>query len=88
MSQGNILFLVCKPCEMQKNTDFGVKIAGRTQRSYYEHMAPIAQFDAWLRKHAKCGGRTNPDHFQLGYLSAHNHDQNELEAAVKMALVQ
>ena len=82
-----MLFLVCKPCEQAQQSDFGVKIAGRTHRGYYEHMAPSKQLDAWLMKHRACGGRTSPDHFQLGLLSPANHDQKDLETAVKLAVV-
>lgn len=87
MSKGNILFLVCGPCRQKDEADFGVTIAGRTERGYYAAMVPEKQFNNWLSKHAKCGGRTNPDHFKLGYLSLQNHDQSELEAAVKLAVV-
>lgn len=88
MSKGNILFLVCRPCEQANKSDYGVKLAGRTQRGYYEHLVPIKQFDAWLMKHRQCGGRTNPDHFCLAMSFQANHDQSELEAAVKLAVVQ
>jgi hypothetical protein len=84
---GNVLFLVCKPCQQSGAKDFGVKLAGRAQRSWYTHMVPPKQFDAWLHSHAKCGGRTKPDHFQLGYLQDQNADQSEIEAAVKLAVV-
>ena len=86
MSQGNILFLICRPCEQAKQPDFGVKLAGRTQRGYYSHLVPSKQLDNWLMQHRQCGGRTGPDHFQLGYLAPHNHDQSELAAAVKLAV--
>lgn len=85
---GNVIFLVCKPCQQAGEEDFGVKICGRTQRSYYAAMVPNKQLDNWLRQHSKCGGRTNPDHFHLGYLQAQNADQSELEAAVKLAIAQ
>jgi hypothetical protein len=39
-------------------------------------------------KHAKCGGRGNPDHFQLAHLFERNADQVSPKEAVKMALVQ
>ena len=83
---GNVLFLVCKPCQEKGEADFGVKLAGRTQRGYYAGLVPPKQFNNWLRQHAKCGGRTNPDHFNLGYLQAQNGDQSELEAAVKLVV--
>jgi hypothetical protein len=85
---GNILFLVCGPCEKANKPDFGAKVAGRLPRGYYEHLIPTKQLDNWFARHAKCGGRTNPDHFKLGYSYTLNHDQKELEAAVKLALVQ
>lgn len=88
MSNGNVLFLVCKPCQEANAADFGVKLAGRSQRSYYQAMVPTKQLNNWLTQHAKCGGRTNPDHFNLGYLQPQNADQSELEAAVKLAFVQ
>ncbi len=86
MSKGNILFLVCGPCQQKDEPDFGVKMAGRTQRGFYAAMVPEKQFTNWLQKHSKCGGRTHPDHFKLGYLSPQDHDQSELEAAVKLAV--
>jgi hypothetical protein len=86
MADGNILFLVCQPCEQANKADFGVKLAGRVKRGYYEHLVPTKQFDAWLGKHSKCGGRTNPDHFVLAHSYNRNHDQKDLEAAVKIAL--
>lgn len=87
MSEGNILFLVCKPCEEAKSTDFGVKLAERSTRGWYEHLVPTKQLDAWLQIHSRCGGRTGPDHFCLAHLHPRNHDQDQLEAAVKLALV-
>lgn len=85
--KGNIIFLVCDPCQKANEADFGAKIAGRTQRGYYATMIPGKQMNNWLAKHAKCGGRTNPDHFRLGYQQAQNADQSELEAAVKLAVI-
>jgi hypothetical protein len=85
---GNVIFLVCKPCQQTGEKDFGVKLAGRSQRSWYTHMVPSKQFDNWLHQHARCGGRTNPDHFQLGYLQVQNADQADIETAVKLAVVQ
>lgn len=88
MSQGNILFLVCKPCEEAKEADFGVKLAGRTQIGWYEHLVPTKQFDAWLNKHRRCGGRGKPDHFVLAHSFTPNHDQAELEVReVKQAVI-
>ena len=85
--KGNVIFLVCDPCQKAGEQDFGAKIAGRTQRGYYAAMIPGKQLNNWLAKHAKCGGRTNPDHFRLGYNQVQNADQSELEAAVKLAVV-
>lgn len=89
MSQnGNILFLVCKPCEEANEPDFGVKLAGRSQIGWYEHMVPTKQFDAWLNKHRNCAGRGKPDHFVLAHAQAQNHDQAALEAReVKKAVI-
>lgn len=86
--QGNILFLICSPCEQASEQDFGIKLAGRTQRGYYEHMIPTKQFDTWLMQHRACGGRTGPDHFKLAMRFQPNHDQADLETAVKLALVE
>ena len=86
--KGNFLFLVCTPCEQAGETEFGFKIAGRTQETCYEHVAPVTAFDTWLRKHRNCGGRTHPDHFQLGLMMVADHDQEKpVETAVKLALV-
>lgn len=84
---GNFIFLICKPCEQAGENDFGVKLAVRSQIGWYEHLVPPKQFDNWLTQHSKCGGRTNPDHFGLAYLKPHNHDQADLKAAVKLAVV-
>jgi hypothetical protein len=86
--KGNILFLVCKPCEQANEKDFGVKLAGRTQISWYEHLVPTKQLDAWFQKHRKCGGRTDPDHFVLAHSYPRNHDQDVLKATVHQAVVQ
>lgn len=86
--QGNILFLICVPCEQTNEPDLGVKLCGRTHRGYYEHLVPTNQFDTWLMKHRACGGRTNPDHFKLALRFQPDHDQKSLETAVKLALVQ
>jgi hypothetical protein len=85
---GNVLFLVCKPCQEAGESDFGVKIAGRTQRGYYGALVPPNQLNNWFSQHSKCAGRTHPDHFNLGYLQPQNADQSELEAAVHLAVVQ
>lgn len=86
MSEGNILFLVCQACEKANEPDFGVKLAGRTRIGYYDPMVPPKELAKWFMKHAKCGGRTNPDHYQLAHLLARNHDQESLKAAVHTAL--
>lgn len=87
MTEGNVLFLVCKPCEAAKEPDFGVKLAGRTKISWYASLVPNKQFDRWLEKHRNCGGRGNPDHFVLAHQFERNADQATLEAAVKLAMV-
>lgn len=88
MSKGNILFLVCKPCEEAKEADFGVKLAGRTQIGWYEHMVPGKQLDVWLNKHRNCAGRGKPDHFVLAHSYIPNHDQAEIEVRqVKQAVI-
>lgn len=87
MSEGNVLFLVCTPCEKAKEPDFGVKIAGRTRIGFYDPMVPSKQLASWFMKHAKCGGRTNPDHFQLGHMFERDHDQSSLKAVVHDAVV-
>ena len=78
MPDGNLLFLVCQPCEQENEADFGIKLAERSKIGWYEHKAPTKAFDAWLSKHRKCGGRAGPDHFILAHLHAKNHDQMPL----------
>ena len=73
---GNTIFLVCQPCEQQNYPDFGVKMCERSTVGWYQHKVPTKQFDAWLEKHRKCGGRNNPDHFVLAHLKSRNHDQS------------
>lgn len=88
MSKGNILFLVCKSCEEAHERDFGVKLAGRSQIGWYEHMVPDKQLDAWLNQHRNCAGRGKPDHFVLAHSYPPNHDQAELETRqVKQAVI-
>ena len=72
---GNALVLVCQPCEQADEPDFGVRMAERSEVGWYEHSVPTKQFDAWLAKHRKCGGRNNPDHFILAHLHGRNADQ-------------
>ena len=74
---GNALYLVCQPCEQANQDDFGVKLAQRSTIGWYEHEVPPKQFDAWLAKHKRCGGRGNPDHFILAHVQPRNHDQLE-----------
>lgn len=85
--QGNVLFLICSACEQSNQADFGIKLAARTHRGYYEHQIPSKQMDAWLMQHRACAGRTEPDHFKLAMRFQPNHDQADLETAVKLALV-
>lgn len=85
--QGNVLFLICAPCEQSNQPDFGIKLAARSHRGYYEHQIPSKQMDAWLMQHRACAGRTEPDHFKLAMRFTPNHDQADLETAVKLALV-
>ena len=87
MSEGNVLFLVCTPCSEANQPDFGVKIAIRSRVGFYEHCVPDKQFDTWLMKHAKCGGRAQPDHYQLAHQFDRNHDQQKVKDAVKLAVV-
>lgn len=87
MSEGNILFLVCQACEKANQPDFGVKLAERSRIGYYDPLVPPKEFGKWLMKHAKCGGRTNPDHFQLAHLFERNSDQRDLKAVVRDAVV-
>ena len=85
VTNGNSLYLVCQPCEQANEADYGVKMCERTHVSWYEHSVPTKQFDAWLAKHRKCGGRDNPDHFVLAHLRPRNAD-HLLEPAVTEAL--
>lgn len=87
MTEGNVLFLICMPCSQAGQADFGVKMAIRSRVGFYEHYVPDKQFDQWLMKHAKCGGRANPDHFQIGLQFDRNHDQQKVKDAVKLAVV-
>jgi hypothetical protein len=87
MSEGNILFMICQPCEQANQPDFGVKLAERSRIGFYEPLVPPKEFAKWLMKHARCGGRTNPDHFQLAHLFERNSDQRDLKAVVHNAVV-
>lgn len=87
MSEGNILFLVCTPCEQGGEKDFGVKLAVRSHIGYYEPLVPSKDLAKWFMKHAKCAGRTNPDHYQLAHLFERDHDQDSLKAVVHAAVV-
>ena len=82
---GNSLFLICQPCAQAKAEDYGVKLASRTQVSWYIHEAPPKQLDAWLYQHRNCAGRGHPDHFQLGLLAERDYDQ-QIDEAVKAAV--
>ena len=75
MSGGNILFLVCGPCEQANEKDFGVKLCERGVITWYEPLVPPKQFKDWLAKHSKCAGRYKPDHFRLALLREPNYDQ-------------
>ena len=86
MPNGNIIFLVCLPCEKANKPDFGVKLAGRLERGFYEHLVPQKQLDNWFAMHSKCGGRGNPDHYVLAHSYNRNHDQDKIKAVVKLAV--
>lgn len=83
MMDGNALFLVCVPCSDSNQKDYGVRLGERSRVGYYESSVPNKQLDNWFMKHAKCGGRANPDHFKLAMLLNPNHDQQ-----VKLKAVQ
>lgn len=72
---GNILFLVCEPCEKAQQDDFGIKLCDRSTVGWYEPTTPPKVFKTWLHKHSRCGGRHGPDHFRLGALQERNFDQ-------------
>jgi hypothetical protein len=75
---GNSLYLICTPCENIEEKDFGFKLAERGIIGAYEVFGPAAhtaQFTSWLKKHQRCGGKGNPDHFSLGHRFARNEDQ-------------
>lgn len=80
---GNAMFLICEPCSKANEADFGFKLAGRNLLGAYQPFGPAQatrQFTAWLRKHAKCGGKGNPDHFKLGMSAERNYDQPQPKA--------
>ena len=83
---GNIMFVVCLPCQQAHEKDFGLKLAGRTRRSWYGLLAPVKTIEGWFQKHSKCGGRTGPDHFALAHSYERNYDQTDLKASVQEAL--
>lgn len=87
-AQGNFLILICKPCQQANEKDYGAKLAVRSRIGWYEQMIPQTQLDKWLAKHAKCAGRGHPDHFVLGLRFEADHDQQSLQAAVKLAVMQ
>ena len=85
-SAGNILFLVCRPCEQAKEHDFGFKLATRGILGAYDVFGPgiaTKNLQAWLRKHSACSGKGKPDHFALAHAFQPNADQPK----PKMALV-
>jgi hypothetical protein len=84
---GNALFLVCRTCSDRNEAEFGVRLAERTLVGWYDPVVPPKQFKNWLAKHAKCGGRGNPDHFQLAMLFTANHDQGKLMARPELKVV-
>ncbi len=85
--KGNLIFVVCKPCEEKNEPDFGAKLAVRSQRGWYEQMIPTRQLNAWFEQHRNCGGRGHPDHFVMALGFEKDHDQKALEQAVKLAVV-
>lgn len=69
---------MCVPCMDENAQDFGFRLADRPLIGGYEPFGPSAQtknLKEWLKKHAKCGGKGNPDHFNLALLNPRNHDQ-------------
>jgi len=76
---GNALFLVCSPCFNAGKPDHGVRLASRTLVGYYDADAPHKTLNGWFQKHAKCGGRTEPDHFRLGHVFQPNHDMDRIK---------
>lgn len=85
-AQGNLLFIVCKPCEEANEDDFGFKLAVRSRIGWFEQMGPTKELNKWFGKHAKCGGRCNPDHFVLAHAFDRNHDQSALQATVQAVM--
>lgn len=88
-TDGQIMFLVCAPCEAAGEKDFGVKLYGRSRIGWYQALAPQNQVEQWLMKHAKCGGKGKPDHWRLGFSYPLNHDQPKpkpVQAAIERAL--
>lgn len=89
---GNILFLVCGPCEKANKPDFGFKLAKREIIGHYDVFGPALatkNLQAWLGKHAGCAGKGHPDHFALAHLSKMNSDQpkrNDIIGAVNEIL--
>lgn len=75
--EGNILFLVCDPCEKSGEKDFGIKLGERSRIGFYQPLTPESHMRGWMMKHSKCGGPTKPDHFRLGYRWGLNHDQRK-----------
>lgn len=72
------MYLVCAPCMKENAEDFGFRLADRGIMGAYEVFGPSAsakQFGNWLKKHARCGGKGNPDHFSTALYEPPNHDQ-------------
>ena len=82
-AQGNILFIVCQPCQEANEADFGIKVAGRTNIGWYAQEAPTKVLNAWFGKHRNCAGRGHPDHFVLAHMSERDHDQDRIKATVQ-----
>lgn len=84
----NRLYLMCAPCMEENTEDFGFRLADRGVIGAYEVFGPSASaknLTQWLKKHQKCGGKGNPDHFNCALLNPKNHDQPK--EAIKDALV-
>ena len=83
----NAIFMVCTPCFQAKETDHGVRLCERSLVGFYDPVVPPRQFKNWLAKHSKCGGRGNPDHFQLAHLLPQNNDQDRIKAIKKLEII-
>ena len=88
-SSGNSIYLICAPCSAENEEDFGFKMAERGIIGSYQVFGPAKHTEmlaTWLKKHARCGVKGNPDHFHLGHLDSPNHDQPKPREAVNGAL--